>query len=133
MTETDSPAIPNAAERSVPPTPWTWRASIAAAVVLIATAAYAARDVIGPRGQAVAGLFCFFGLVATFSSNLRAVNWRTIGWGIVIQIVLAVLVLKVPLVHEALQQVKGVVVHFIDFSNAGAQFVFATSAHEREL
>ena len=43
------------------------------------------------------GIFCFFGLVAMFSSNLRAVNWRTIGWGIGLQLILAVLVLPVAL------------------------------------
>jgi CNT family concentrative nucleoside transporter len=128
MSETDSPAITSAAERSVPPTPWTWRASIAATVVLIATAAYVARDVIGPRGQAVAGLFCFFGLVATFSSNLRAVNWRTIGWGIALQATLAILVLKVPIVKDGIEHAKEVVVKFIEFSDKGAAFVFGNLA-----
>ena len=45
------------------------------------------------RGQAVAGVFFFFGLVAMFSANLRAVNWHTIVWGMALQIVLALLVL----------------------------------------
>ena len=45
------------------------------------------------RGQAVAGVFFFFGLVAVFSANLRAVNWHTIVWGMALQIVLALLVL----------------------------------------
>jgi CNT family concentrative nucleoside transporter len=122
--------LPSAAELlpQKPPTPLVWRAGIAAGILALGAAAYLLSGTIGPRGQSVAGIFCFFGLVAMFSSNLRAVNWRTIGWGVVIQIILAVLVLKVPLVHEALQQVKGVVVHFIDFSNAGAQFVFGNLA-----
>src|ERR1700722_2139867 len=95
----DSPAekLPSAAELlpQKPPTPWTWRVGIALGILALGGLAYLLRDVIGPRGQSVAGIFCFFGLVAMFSSNLRAVNWRTIGWGIVIQIILAVLVLKV--------------------------------------
>ena len=105
-----------------------WRFAIAAAILALGGMAWVLRDTIGPRGQSVAGIFCFFGLVAMFSANLRAVNWRTIGWGIALQAILAVLVLKVPIVHEALQQVKAVVVHFIDFSNAGAQFVFGNLA-----
>jgi concentrative nucleoside transporter, CNT family len=83
-------ALPKAA-----PTPIWWRVSIAVAIGMIAMAAYGLRDVIGVRGQSVIGVIFFFGLVAMFSSNLRAVNWRTIGWGVAIQIVLAILVLKV--------------------------------------
>jgi CNT family concentrative nucleoside transporter len=133
MSEADFPAIANAAERSVPPTPWTWRASLGASVVLIATAAYAAREVIGPRGQAVAGLFCFFGFVATFSSNLRAVNWRTIGWGIALQAILAILVLKVPIVKDGFEQAKILVVKFISFSDKGAEFVFGNLARPGDI
>lgn len=116
-----------------PPTPWTWRVGIGAAILLLGGMAWGLRDVIGPRGQAVVGVFCFFGLVAMFSSNLRAVNWRTIGWGVLLQIILAILVLKVPLVHQALQQVKAVVVHFIDFSDKGAEFVFGNLARPGDI
>lgn len=77
------------------PTPWTWRAGIALGVALLGVAAYALHERVGPRGQALAGAFCFFGLVALFSKNLRAVSWRTIGWGIGLQLVLALLVLKI--------------------------------------
>src|ERR1043165_6584834 len=83
-----------------PKTPLAWRLAIAAAVLVIGASAYALRDFVGLRGQAAAGVFCFFGIVAAASSNLRAVNWRTIGWGVVLQIVLAVLVLKVPWVNQ---------------------------------
>src|SRR5215469_12855095 len=81
-------------------TPWLWRIGIALGILALGGMAYALRELIGPRGQAVVGVFCFFGLVAMFSSNLRAVNWRTIGWGILLQLILAVLVLKVPLVND---------------------------------
>jgi CNT family concentrative nucleoside transporter len=91
------------------------------------------RGVIGPRGQAFVGIFCFFGLVAMCSSNLRAVNWRTIGWGIVLQVVLAVLVLKVPLVHRGFEAAKEVVVAFMNFSDKGAEFVFGNLARPGDI
>src|ERR1035438_10510236 len=103
----DVPAPPAAITPS--PTPLIWRLGIGVVIVALGLAAYALRDTIGPRGQAFAGLFCFFGLVAMFSSNLRAVNWRTIGWGIALQIILAVLVLKVPLVHKMFEAAKEIV------------------------
>src|ERR1700704_2616924 len=133
MTGPDSAAAPKEGSASVPPTPWTWRAGLAAAVVLLATAAWFARDVIGPRGQAVAGLFCFFGLVATFSSNLRAGNWRTIGWGVAPRAPLAILVLKVPIVKEGFEAAKVLVVSFISFSDKGAEFVFGNLARPGDI
>jgi len=79
----------------VPATPWSWRLAILLAVILVGGGSYALQPMIGTRGQALAGVICFFGIVALFSQNLRAVNWRTIGWGIALQLTLALLVLKV--------------------------------------
>src|ERR1019366_1228691 len=81
-----------AARRAMPL--W-WRFGIAVAIAMLALAAYGLRDLIGLRGQAAIGVIFFFGLVAAVSTNLRAVNWRTIGWGIGLQVVLALLVLKI--------------------------------------
>src|SRR6185503_15109024 len=108
QSNTDEPTTPASFQVSPQnaPTPMSWRLAIAAGLALIGFAAYLLRAEIGPRGQASAGVFCFFGFVAMFSSNLRAVNWRTIGWGIVIQLILAVLVLKVPIVNQLFNGVK---------------------------
>lgn len=73
----------------------------------------------------------FFGLVAVFSQNLRAVNWHTIIWGFSLQMILAVLVLKVEFVYTIISAVGGVVKKFIGFSDAGAQFVFGNLADAR--
>src|SRR5205814_267006 len=75
----------------------------------------------------------FFGLVAMFSSNLRLVNWRTIGWGVGLQLILAVLVLRVPLVHQMFEAAKLLVVNFISFSDKGAEFVFGNLARPGDL
>ena len=115
------------------PTPLSWRLGIAGGILIFGFAAYALRDAIGLRGQAFAGIFCFFGLVAMFSSNLRAVNWRTIGWGVALQVILAVLVLKVPIVHRAFEAAKVVVVNFIGFSDKGAEFVFGNLARPGDI
>src|ERR1039457_4255554 len=112
---TGEPPPPSAPDREVAPTPLTWRFGIVTCVVALGLSAYGLRDTIGPRGQAFVGVFCFFGLVAMFSSNLRAVNWRTIGWGMALQVVLAVLVLKVDFVHQGLEKAKIIVVNSINF------------------
>ena len=92
------PAGPSTLEPKCPTvpdkTPVTWRIAIVAGILAVAAGAFAFQAIIGVRGQAVAGVIVFFGLVAGFSSNLRAVNWRTIGWGFGLQLILALLVLK---------------------------------------
>src|SRR5262245_1710737 len=65
--------------------------------LLLAVAAFALRSTIPPRVQAVAGIVCFISIVAACSTNLRAVNWRTVGWGIGLQIGLALLILKLEI------------------------------------
>ncbi|MEN9671991.1 MAG: Nucleoside permease NupX, partial [Planctomycetota bacterium] len=112
-------------------TPMQWRIGIALAITLIALSAYFLRSAIGLRGQSVAGVIFFFGLVAVFSQNLRVVNWHTIIWGFSLQMILAVLVLKVELVYTIISAVGGVVKKFIGFSDAGAQFVFGNLADAR--
>lgn len=125
----EASAAPHPAEK----TPLAWRAAIAAAVLLLGLAAWFLREAIGPRGQAAAGVCCFFGLVAACSTNLRRVNWRTIGWGVALQVILALLVLKVPFVNDGFHAAKRVVVSFIDFSDKGAEFVFGNLARPGDL
>jgi CNT family concentrative nucleoside transporter len=116
----------------LPPTPLWWRLAILVGIIAVGETAYLMRDTIGLRGQAAAGLVFFFGIVAAFSSNLRAVNWRTIGWGIALQLLLAFLILHVSVVHEAFVKAGDVVHHFVDFSTAGAEFVFGNMADPRK-
>lgn len=123
----EEPVITSANDAAAPvhpATPLSWRLGIAGAIIALGSAAYLLQSVVGLRGQAFAGVLFYLGLVAMFSSNLRLVNWRTIGWGIVLQLILAVLVLKVTVVYQGFEAVGGVVKKFITFSDAGAKFVF---------
>jgi CNT family concentrative nucleoside transporter len=132
--ESSSPSA--ACEAAAPKTPLAWRFYIAAALVGLFTAAYLARGTIGLRGQSLVGIFFFFGIVALFSTNLRAVNWRTIGWGIALQLVLALLVLqgKITLsgreysIYQIFEYMGEGVRQFLTFSDAGAIFVFGNLA-----
>ena len=123
----ETPVGPSEAPPQVifhPPTPLSWRLAILAGIAAVGLAAYFSREVIGLRGQAVAGIIFFFGIVAAFSSNLRAVNWKTIFWGIMLQLALAIAVLRIPFVYHGFEALGLVVKQFIGFSNEGAKFVF---------
>ncbi|MCC7242724.1 MAG: hypothetical protein IT180_12415, partial [Acidobacteria bacterium] len=49
---------------------------------------------IGPRGQAGLGALCFIAICAAFSPDLRAVRWRSVAWGMAIQLGLALVILR---------------------------------------
>ena len=76
-------------ERQLPPTPWRIRAALAVLVLIAGGAAYLLHGVFGYRIQAAAGILCFLGIPAALSQNLRAVNPRTLAWGIALIVIIA--------------------------------------------
>jgi CNT family concentrative nucleoside transporter len=131
MNAPDSNAVPpvippsnRPLEVPIEPMPVLWRLALLACVVGLTTAAYLSQTNVGLKGQAAFGIITFFLVGAAFSSNLKAVNWRTIGWGILLQAVLALLVLKSTVVYHGFEVVGEVVKTFIGYTNEGAKFVF---------
>ena len=70
------------------------------------------------------GLAAFIGLAWCFSANRRAIPWRLVGTGLVLQLVFALLVLKVDAVRIAVDAVGKFFVRILDFNEAGARFLF---------
>jgi concentrative nucleoside transporter, CNT family len=124
-------------EVPVAPMPRLWRLILLAFVVGLTVAAYQTQARIGPKGQAGFGILAFFLLGAAFSSNLKAVNWRTIGWGIALQVLLVLLVLRGKWTYNGIEysvyagfdRVGDVVREFISYSDKGARFVFGNLAN----
>ncbi len=108
---------------------------IAAAVALGAPLlAWLLGGTVGLRGQAAAGALSFVAICALFSTNLRAVNWRTVGWGMAIQLGLAFLILKFEIggtrpIYAFFATLADVVKRFLEFTNAGSFFVFGPLAN----
>jgi concentrative nucleoside transporter, CNT family len=105
-------------------TPMSWRLAIGAVVAVLTTYACNSQETLGSRGQAAIGVVCFLGIAAFFSTNLRALNPRTVITGILLQVTLAFLVLRVGPVREVFQWMGEVAKLFLGFSYAGASFVF---------
>jgi hypothetical protein len=103
---------------------------VAVAVAIVVPAlAWAMTDAIGYRGQAAAGAICFIAICAACSTNLRAVSWRTVLWGIALQLTLAVFILKLQIGdfrpgYELFSAVANVVRRFLEFTNEGSVLVF---------
>jgi concentrative nucleoside transporter, CNT family len=63
-------------------------------------------------------------LAYVFSDHRRYINWKVIATGLAIQLTMAILVLKVPFFYDIINWIGGVFVTVINFSNAGAKFIF---------
>jgi concentrative nucleoside transporter, CNT family len=109
-------------------TPLSWRLGIFAVIAAATAATYQARSLVGVKGQAVVGIVCFILLAVAMSTHIRSINWRTVITGFILQTILAVLILKVPIVFSAFKGIGEVVQKFVEFSNEGAVFVFGDLA-----
>jgi concentrative nucleoside transporter, CNT family len=123
------------AARPVPPpaSDRTLRLTAAAIAVGLAAAAWALRDTLNPRVQAVFGIIAFIAVVAAFSKDLRAVSWRTVGFGMALQIGLALFILRFEIAgvrpgYELFSRIAEVVKRFLEFTSMGSQFVFRVLA-----
>ena len=110
------------------------RLAVGAFAVVLTAGVFLLRDAVSPRLQGLAGIVVFIAVVAAFSNNLRAVSWRTVGWGIAVQIGLALLILKLEINgvrpgYVFFSKVGAVVKQFLEFTNAGSQFVFGPLAN----
>jgi len=72
----------------------------------------------GVLGITVMLSFCY-GL----SASRKDINWRTVGIGLGLQIILALLILRVPLVCQGFDFIAEFFVVVLDFTEAGAKFV----------
>src|SRR5262249_39794009 len=97
-------------------------------VGLIALTVFFGRDALGRHVRASLGIVAFIALVAAFSANLRAVRLRTIAWGILLQGVFALFILKTDVGAKVFQHIGHAVEQFLAFTKEGSMFVFGKLA-----
>ena len=76
------------------------------------------------RFTGVLGILTMLLLAWLFSTNRRAIRWRTVAWGLGLQLLFAFLVLKWTTGREMLASFSRGVTHMLDYSFAGSQMVF---------
>lgn len=79
----------------------------------------------------VLGLAVFVGLSYAFSVNRRAVRWAPVLWGIALQLILAVLIIRTQPGFILFQFLGDVMQQLLNFSDAGAKFVFGEKFQEQ--
>ncbi|MCH8535649.1 MAG: Na+ dependent nucleoside transporter [Flavobacteriaceae bacterium] len=73
--------------------------------------------------RGVIGIFSILFLSFLFSSNRRAINWKTVGVGLTAQVILAIGVLKIPFVQGIFEFVGKIFVKILDFTAEGSEFL----------
>jgi len=73
----------------------------------------------GCLGMAAMVLIAFI-----FSTNRKAINWKTVGIGLSLQLLIAIGVLKVPFVQYLFEMVGQLFVSVLEFTRAGSRFLF---------
>jgi CNT family concentrative nucleoside transporter len=76
------------------------------------------------RFTGILGLLTMLGLAYTFSTNRRAINKKTVVWGLGLQVVFAIFVLKIELGRVLFQKAGDYVNRLLSYSFEGSKFVF---------
>jgi CNT family concentrative nucleoside transporter len=80
--------------------------------------------------RALGGVAFIIGFAYALSGNRRAIDWRLVGYGILLQIAFALLTGKVEATQQAFQYVSAKVVTFLGFAQDGAEFLYGDLARD---
>ena len=76
------------------------------------------------RFLGILGIILIYAIAYLMSNNRKAINYKTVGTGFVLQILLAVFVFKVPLGRSLFLAIGEFIQKILEFAKEGGQFVF---------
>jgi CNT family concentrative nucleoside transporter len=74
--------------------------------------------------KGVLGMIVLIFIAYLFSSNKKAINWKTAGIGLIFQLLIAIGVLKIPFIQAGFEAVGQIFVNVLDYTRAGSKFLF---------
>jgi concentrative nucleoside transporter, CNT family len=81
-----------------------------------------------PRLISLVGFFAFAAIALLLSSNRRKVNWKTVGWGLGLQLLIGLLVFRMPGSQRVFLWLNDAVLALLDVSKSGSAFLFGPLA-----
>ena len=76
--------------------------------------------------QSILGLGILLGLAWAMSTDRKRIPWRVVGWGLGLQLVFAVLVLKTPPGRWVFSQLNDLVMTLLGYTDTGSRFIFGS-------
>lgn len=74
------------------------------------------------------GLVVFTGIAWLVSDNRRKVSWKTIGYGLLLQLAIGLMIFRLPVSHQALLWINDAVLALLNATKSGTQFLFGPLA-----
>jgi len=74
--------------------------------------------------RGILGMVVLIGIAIALSKNRKAINWRTVGFGLAAQLIIAIGVLKVNIVKIAFESVGSVFNKILGYTGKGSEFLF---------
>src|SRR5215470_6746422 len=74
--------------------------------------------------QPVFGALVILAIAVACSTNRRAINWTTVGWGLALQVLFALIVLKTTVGQAVFTTLGTYITRLLGFAGVGAAFVF---------
>jgi CNT family concentrative nucleoside transporter len=81
----------------------------------------------------IIGIISFLGIAFLMSNNRRAINYRLVGVGLVLQVGLALFILKTQVGKVLFGWIASFISKILDFSDEGAKFVFGVLVNKEVL
>ncbi|SFC05671.1 concentrative nucleoside transporter, CNT family [Flexibacter flexilis DSM 6793] len=81
----------------------------------------------------IIGIILILGIAFAMSNNRKAINYRLVGTGLAVQLVLAIFILKVPIGQQIFQYLGAKITEILDLSNKGADFVFGALVNKSHM
>jgi concentrative nucleoside transporter, CNT family len=76
------------------------------------------------RLRGILGIVAILLIAIALSHNRRAIRWRVVAWGLGLQLLFAIFVLRIPVGQQLFRALGSFVTSILNFSYVGSQFVF---------
>lgn len=70
------------------------------------------------------GMSVLIGIAYLFSSNKKAINWKTVGIGLGLQLVIAIGVLKIKFIQVIFEFIGSLFIEVLNYTRSGSEFLF---------
>jgi CNT family concentrative nucleoside transporter len=74
--------------------------------------------------QPMFGAIVILAIAVLCSNNRRAINWKTVGWGLALQVIFALVVLKTSIGQRVFTTLGDAITRLLAFAGVGSDFVF---------
>ncbi|WP_296638348.1 nucleoside transporter C-terminal domain-containing protein [Polaribacter sp.] len=75
--------------------------------------------------RGVLGMCSLIIIAFLFSSNKKAIDWKKVGIGLSIQLLIAIGVLKIAFIQKVFEFIGGIFIEILEYTKAGSEFLFS--------